>query len=561
MIRYVSEKQTTLPGFETPFEVALDLDNRWVKLAEIIPWDELAMAYYSTLNSNHGRPAKDARMVIGAVIIKHKLCLSDEETIEQVRENPYLQYFVGLRKFQTEAIFVPSLFVEIRKRMGVDVFDAFQQSIIDAVEAKKSSQPKKPKTELTTKLSEQEVPDEVPDKALDKVPDKVPDKAPDEVLDEAPDKESNEEHATHSLKENLPKKEVTHQGQIILDATVAEQAIRFPTDLSLLNEAREISEKIIDELYPQTTLQKKPRTYRKVARKDYLAIVKRRKPGKKLYKKGNKQQLQYLKRNFQHIETMLDSLPGKAIPMSSNRLKQYWIIQTLVTQQELMYQTKTNRCDDRIVSISQPHVRPIIRGKLNKSVEFGAKLNVSLNADKIACVDELRWDAFNESQDLKSQVESYKTRHGYYPEKVLVDPLYGTRENRAYLKSKGIHYAGKPLGRPKKVTEENKEQLKLEKQQRHQDYVQRIPIEGKFGQAKSAYGLNKIKAKRADTSCAWINSIFLVMNLLILTKVFYLPKEMCRLFGYCVQYCLQFSCKTQAKGLYCDYHYRNKGMP
>ena len=90
---------------------------------------------------------------------------------------------------------------------------------------------------------------------------------------------------------------------------------------------------------------------------------------------------------------------------------------------------------------------------------------------------------------------------------------------------------------------------------------ERNPIEGKFGQAKSAYGLNKIKAKRADTSCAWINSIFLVMNLLILTKVFHLPKEMCRIFGYCMQYCLQLSCKTQAKGLYCDYHYRNKGMP
>ena len=119
MIRYTSEKQTTLPGFETPFDVELDLNNRWATLAQIIPWDDLALAYYSTFASHYGRPAKDARMVIGAVIIKHKLCLSDEETIEQVKENPYLQYFVGLKKFQTAAIFVPSLFVEIRKRMGL----------------------------------------------------------------------------------------------------------------------------------------------------------------------------------------------------------------------------------------------------------------------------------------------------------------------------------------------------------------------------------------------------------------------------------------------------------
>jgi len=95
--------------------------------------------------------------------------------------------------------------------------------------------------------------------------------------------------------------------------------------------------------------------------------------------------------------------------------------------------------------------------------------------------------------------------------------------NRNYLKEKGIHYAGKPLGRPKKETEENKAQLKREKQQRHDDYVQRIPIEGKFGQGKNGYGLNKIKAKTASTSYAWINSIFFVMNLLVLAKVFHLP--------------------------------------
>lgn len=230
---------------------------------------------------------------------------------------------------------------------------------------------------------------------------------------------------------------------------------------------------------------------------------------------------------------MLDSLAGKAIPLSHKRLRQYWIIQTLFAQQRMMYETKSQRCDDRIVSINQPHVRPIIRGKLNKAVEFGAKLSVSLTGDKIACVDALRWDAFHEAQDLIPQVEAYKTRHGHYPEKVLVDPLYGTRANRNYLKQKGIHYAGKPLGRPKKQTEANKAQLKHEKQQRHEDYTQRIPIEGKFGQGKGRYGLNKIKAKTASTSYAWINSIFFVMNLLVLAKVFHLPGIMQRIVELC----------------------------
>jgi len=119
MIRYTSQNQLS-------FDTTLDDNNRWVKLAKIIPWDELAMAYYSGFDHSQGRPAKDARLVIGAVIIKHKLCLSDEETIEQIRENLYFQYFVGLKMFQTKAIFVPSLFVEIRKRMGESLFKSFE---------------------------------------------------------------------------------------------------------------------------------------------------------------------------------------------------------------------------------------------------------------------------------------------------------------------------------------------------------------------------------------------------------------------------------------------------
>lgn len=85
-----------------------------------MPWDELADSYYKTLSRTLGRPSKDARIVIGAVIIKHKLSVSDEETVEQIRENPYLQYFIGLKGFQSKAPFAPSLLVEVRQRMGAD---------------------------------------------------------------------------------------------------------------------------------------------------------------------------------------------------------------------------------------------------------------------------------------------------------------------------------------------------------------------------------------------------------------------------------------------------------
>jgi len=496
MIRYRSEKQLTLDGFFTPFETALDKKNRWVKLSECIPWDALADSYYKTLSVKQGRPAKDARLVIGAVIIKHKLCLSDEETVDQIQENPYLQYFVGLPGYQSKAPFVPSLFVEIRKRMGQAMFDDFHCAIIEAVEAKKNNKTK----QVSSKIDHTQSDDDEP---------------PSPELKKSKEEKSDPQDAT------------VRQGKLILDATVTDQAIRYPTDLSLLNEAREFSEQIIDILHLKSELkQKKPRTYREKARKAFLGVIKQRRPGRKVLRRGIKQQLQYLRRNLGHIETLLEQWPiGNPIPLPNWLLHRYWVIQHLYQQQFEMHRNKMRRCDNRIVSISQPYVRPIIRGKQNKPVEFGAKMSVSLTGEGLAHVDALRWDAFNEGGDLEAQVEAFKTRYGHYPEAVLGDPIYGTQKNRKFLKKHNIRFAGKPLGRPKKVTEENKAELKRLKAQRKQEYRERIPIEGKFGQGKNGYRLNYIRAKRADTSVAWINSIFLVMNLLVLLKFFLCLKK------------------------------------
>lgn len=492
MIRTSNSKQLTIAEFDWPFDTVLDKNNRWVKLSRCIPWDELAESYYQGFPADRGRPAKDARLVIGAVIIKHKLKLSDVETVQQIQENPYLQYFVGLAGYQQAQPFAPSLFVEIRKRMGETVFECFHQAIIDAHEGKKA--PKAPET------NDQPPPPESPN-PLEQPVAQVDEASPPTVADSA---------------------EPKAQGRLILDATVAEQAIRYPTDLSLLNEAREFSEQIIDRLCTHLQATKKPRTYRQSARKAYLAIAKQKRLSRKTLRRGIKQQLQYLRRNLGHIDQLLTAIPeGQRLPLPSWLLYRYWVIQHVYQQQWEMHESKAKRCDHRIVSISQPHVRPIKRGKLNKPVEFGAKLSVSLTGDGLAHVDSLRWDAFNEGSDLTAQVEAYRKRHGHYPERVLADPIYGTRANRDYLKQRGIHFAGKPLGRPKKETDENRDQLKQAKAQRKQDYLQRIPIEGKFGQGKNGYALNTIKAKRANTSFAWISSIFLVMNLLILERIFF----------------------------------------
>ena len=164
-----------------------------------------------------------------------------------------------------------------------------------------------------------------------------------------------------------------------------------------------------------------------------------------------------------------------------------------------MYSKGVHRIDDRIVSIHQPHVRPIVRGKSQAKVEFGAKIHLSL-IDGISFLDELSWDAFNEGSHMMEYIEKYRNRFGFYPKEALVDQIYCNRINRAALKEKGIKLLGKPLGRPSAV-------------QQHVSPGERNPIEGKFGQAKTAYGLNRVKARLRETSESWIASIILVLNL------------------------------------------------
>ncbi|OPY59186.1 MAG: Transposase DDE domain protein [Pelotomaculum sp. PtaU1.Bin035] len=295
-----------------------------------------------------------------------------------------------------------------------------------------------------------------------------------------------------------------NKGKLLLDATCAPADIRYPTDLSLLNEAREKTEKTIDTLYNQDLgLNKKPRTYRKHARKDYLKIAKQRKPHAKSIHKAIGKQLGYLRRNLNTIDFLL-KCDGHG-NLSNRQSSELETIRTLYAQQREMYRTKTHRINDRIVSISQPHVRPIVRGKARAETEFGAKVAISM-VDGYAFIDHLSWDSFNESLDLKQAVEDYKQRYGYYPEAVLADQLYRTRENLSFCKEHGIRLSGPPLGRP---TLDSRQEKKII----HQDMKERNAVEGGFGVCKRRYGLARIMARLKETAESVIALQFLVMNL------------------------------------------------
>jgi hypothetical protein len=299
-----------------------------------------------------------------------------------------------------------------------------------------------------------------------------------------------------------------------LDATCVPQDIRYPTDLALLNETREKTEAIIDKLHNTTKDKvKKPRTYRRRARKDYLILSKQRKKHKKVLRKGIKKQLGYIRRNLKSIESQAKTAGAKCL--SSRDLQNLEVCKNVFHQQEEMYNKKTHRVENRIVSISQPHIRPIVRGKAGVDVEFGSKLTISV-VDGYCRIEKLSWENYNESTLLKSSVERYKEYYGYYPASVHVDKIFCTRENIKYCKERSIRLSGVALGRPSK----DKDKTGALQRQIAQDGRDRIPVEGKFGNCKRKYGLNRIYAKRSDTSECEIAVGILLLNLMKLQKAY-----------------------------------------
>lgn len=202
-----------------------------------------------------------------------------------------------------------------------------------------------------------------------------------------------------------------NKGKLKLDATVSEQMIKYPTDLNLIAESRKEAERLIDILYKQTDLEKKPRTYKRNAQQEYLSVAKKKKKSKKVIRKAVGKQLRYLRRDLKHIDNLLDLFEGKDFPLGKRVQRIYWVIQHIYSQQEKMYREKTQSVDNRIVNIYQPYVRPIPRGKDKTPVEFGAKLGVS-EVNGFCRINNLNWEAYNECTDLKPQVEAYAKLYG-----------------------------------------------------------------------------------------------------------------------------------------------------
>ena len=417
----------------------LDPTNRWVKRAKAVPW-EMAEKKYAHMFQKNGRPAKSIRMALGALIIQQIIGMSDVETVLAIVENPYLQYFIGLGGFTNEPPFDASLMVWFRKRLSAK----FMAEINDAM-CKAEAQPET----------------------------------------EEPPKDDEDE---------------PHGGTLIVDATCVPADITYPTDTGLLADAINKTDTMIDTMQePLRGITPRPRTYRRKSRKVFAGFIKQRRPSAKTIRKVKGKQLNFLKRNLEVIHKMRQN-SGKLKLKQENLLE---TIEILYTQQREMHQNKTHRVEDRIVSLSQPHIRPIVRGKARTPVEFGAKVNMSV-VNGYVFLNEISYDAFYEGKLLENAIQDYYVRFGMLPKKILVDQAYTDRENRKLCKELGIRLMGKPLGRPPRdATHE------IDKH----DVGSRNEVEGKFGTLKTRYTWDRIMARLPETGKTVISVAAFAMNL------------------------------------------------
>lgn len=421
-----------------------------MKKAQTIPWLEIEKRYADLFTNRKGNVAKPLRLALGACIIQAEYGFSDEETALMIQENPYLQYFCSYAGYDDSKLpFDPSLMVYFRKHLTPEVLGEINEMILRDV-AK-----------------------------------------PDEKKDDDNDDDDGSGNS----------------GTLTIDATCAPSNIRYTQDVSLLNEARENAEKLLDVLHNPAD-GKKPRSYRKRARKNYLKHTRSRKHSVQQTRTAIRKQLSYLKRDLESVDAKL-TLGKQLTDRQTERLD---TLRKIYEQQKYMYDNKVHSVPDRIVSVSQPFIRPIVRGKAGKPVEFGAKLDISV-VEGWTRLEYCSFDAYNEASNLQEIAERFYEREGHYPKRILADKIYRNRDNLAYCKQRQIRLSGPALGRPKKDSV-------ADKRQAHIDEYERVEEERCFSLAKRKCGMGLVSAKLQKTAAHVIAMSIVVLNLRRLQRAF-----------------------------------------
>ena len=266
--------QLSIEEFHSPFGGKLDPNNRWILLNKVIPWMSLESHYAPQFTAKTGAPAKPFQMAFGAVYIQQRLGVTDREIVALITESPYLQFFIGLTGYQPLPPFAPSMMVHFRKRIGPDLMkvcnNMTKASGIAMIQ------------ELLAESQQEDGTDQDQQKQLAAI---------EEELGVKP----------ASLEAD------SNWGTLILDATCVPDDIPYPVDLRLLDESRETTEKVIDELFKQLQgkISRKPRCNRDKAHNLFLALIKKKKPKREEIRDAKRFQLNEISRNLRAIDGMI----------------------------------------------------------------------------------------------------------------------------------------------------------------------------------------------------------------------------------------------------------------
>jgi IS5 family transposase len=277
------------------------------------------------------------------------------------------------------------------------------------------------------------------------------------------------------------------------DATCYESRISFPTDVKLIWNCCHELYLFIQHKRKQLKLRKSRMNYDK-QRDHFKCYQKTKKKTRRQEKKLRKQLLKFLLKLLQHT-TELDE--KYTLTLSNKQRKKFAAIVRVYEQQHEKLYGKIKEIKDRIVSLSKPYIRPIVRGKETKVVEFGAKVNM-FQIDGINFIEHLSYDAFNEGTRLQSGIHLQRKLFGKCTH-VSADQIYATNANRSYCKQQGIITNFIPKGKQKIHHIEQAAVLR-----KTLNIARGTILEGSFGNEKNHYFLQKIPARNQTTETCWI---------------------------------------------------------
>lgn len=437
----------------------LDHNNHLFKIAKTLDWNSLSDKLACFYCPDNGRPTKPSRLKVGLLVLKHLYKTSDPETLNILKQNIYAQYLCNVPleelipkiqkdnegKEKTKDILDPSTLSRFREKIGV----------------------------AGIKLIEREV------------------------------------------LQSLKRAKLLKGRKLILDTTVVPSNIAYPTDVSLLEKMRQKALKYL-EVAKQSGA-KTYRTYKRVAQKVYVQYQKIRHHTVKSRKKVQKKLLQFSRRNVKQLKEAVAGIKETIKEVSNgcievlDKTKERFIKEaetfldtasTILTQQKALYQGLPVR--ERIVSVHQPHIRPMVRGKYPISVEFGPKVLLSLKNDFLF-LDDIKFNNISDTHLLDTAIQMHRERFGNLPTQLAADRGFWSPQNQNLAEDYGIN----------KIAIENKGRSSHLKGKPFRERLRRLrcAIEAKISLVKRKYGLDRSRYGRESGEEIWIRLSLISMNL------------------------------------------------